>query len=151
MKTFSKVISTFFGIGYFPVASGTLASLITVIIYKYCLSGWAWPHLLFLFFFGYILGVAASSKYVSLKAVDDDPSEVVIDEVIGQAAALFMLKSSWFVFLSAFFLFRFFDILKPLGIKRAEKFSKGWGIMLDDIMAGIYTSILINVALLLIK
>ena len=51
--------------------------------------------------------------------------------------------------LSAFFLFRFFDIIKPLFIKKAENFSKGWGIMLDDIIAGVYTSIILNIIALL--
>lgn len=143
MKLASKVISTFFGIGFFPMAPGTLASLITVLIYKYILCDWSWPYLLLLFLLMYVLGVMASSYYVS-DSENDDPSEVVIDEVLGQLIALFMLKPSWIMVLSAFFLFRLFDIIKPFYIKKAENYSKGWGIMLDDIIAGIYTSILIN-------
>ncbi len=149
MKLFSKVISSFFGIGFFPVAPGTLASLITVLIYKYVLYQLEWPFLLVLFVFIYLLGVTASSKYVSLTG-KHDPGEVVIDEVLGQLIALFLLKPSWILVLSAFFLFRFFDIIKPLFIKKAEKFSKGWGIMLDDIIAGMYTSIILNIIILLI-
>jgi len=148
MKLSSKIIATFLGTGYFPVAPGTLASLITVIIYKYALHKLIWPYMLILFLLTYILGVITSSKYTSLTNIDD-PGEVVIDEVLGQLVALFMLKPSWFLILSAFLLFRFFDIIKPFYIKRAEKFSKGWGIMLDDIIAGIYTNILINVFIIL--
>ncbi len=148
MKFFSKMISSFFGIGFFPVAPGTLASLITVLIYKYVLYRLTWHFILPLFLVIYILGVAASSKYVALSG-KNDPGEVVIDEVLGQLVALFLLKPSWIIVLSAFFLFRFFDIIKPLFIKKAEKFSKGWGIMLDDILAGMYTSIILNIVILL--
>ncbi|HHF52638.1 MAG: phosphatidylglycerophosphatase A [Candidatus Aminicenantes bacterium] len=148
MKFFSKMISSFFGIGFFPVAPGTLASLITILIYKYVLYQLKWPFMLSLFLVIYLLGVAASSKYVSISG-KHDPGEVVIDEVLGQLVALFLLRPSWIMVLSAFFLFRFFDIIKPLFIKKAEKFSKGWGIMLDDIVAGIYTSIILNIVILL--
>jgi len=142
------MISSFFGIGFFPVAPGTLASLITILIYKYVLYQLKWPFMLSLFLVIYLLGVAASSKYVSISG-KHDPGEVVIDEVLGQLVALFLLRPSWIMVLSAFFLFRFFDIIKPLFIKKAEKFSKGWGIMLDDIVAGIYTSIILNIVILL--
>jgi phosphatidylglycerophosphatase A len=148
MKFFSKMISSFFWIGFFPVAPGTLASLITVLIYKFGLYLFTWPFMLSLFLVIYVLGLAASSKYVSLSG-KHDPGEVVIDEVLGQLVALFLLKPSWIMVLSAFFLFRFFDIIKPLFIKKAEKFSKGWGIMLDDIIAGMYTSIILNIIVLL--
>ena len=148
MKFFSKMISSFFGIGFFPVAPGTLASLITILIYKYVLYQLKWPFMLSLFLVIYLLGVVASSKYVSISG-KHDPGEVVIDEVLGQLVALFLLRPSWIMVLSAFFLFRFFDIIKPLFIKKAEKFSKGWGIMLDDIVAGIYTSIILNIVILL--
>jgi len=148
MKFFSKMISSFFGIGFFPVAPGTLASLITILIYKYVLYQLKWPFMLSLFLVIYLLGVAASSRYVSIFG-KHDPGEVVIDEVLGQLVALFLLRPSWIMVLSAFFLFRFFDIIKPLFIKKAEKFSKGWGIMLDDIVAGIYTSIILNIVILL--
>ncbi|MGM0464901.1 MAG: phosphatidylglycerophosphatase A family protein [Acidobacteriota bacterium] len=148
MKLVSKVISTFFGIGYFPLAPGTLASLATVLIYKYILYKWNWLYMLLLFLLLYILGVITSSIHVSGSGIDD-PSEVVLDEVLGQLVALFMLKPSWILILSAFFVFRFFDILKPFYIKKAEDFSKGWGIMLDDVIAGIYTSILLNIVIIL--
>lgn len=123
MKLASKVISTFFGIGFFPMAPGTLASLITVLIYKYILCDWSWPYLLLLFLLMYVLGVMASSYYVS-DSENDDPSEVVIDEVLGQLIALFMLKPSWIMVLSAFFLFRLFDIIKPFYIKKQKIIQK---------------------------
>jgi phosphatidylglycerophosphatase A len=148
MKLVSKGISTFFGIGYFPLAPGTLASLVTVLIYKYILYKWNWLYMLLLFLLLYVLGVITSSIYVSGSGIDD-PSEVVLDEVLGQLVALFMLEPSWILILPAFFVFRFFDILKPLYIKKAENFSKGWGIMLDDVIAGIYTSILLNSVIIL--
>jgi phosphatidylglycerophosphatase A len=148
MKFISKVISTFFGFGFFPIAPGTLASLITALLYKYFLHEWSWPCMLMLILLIYILGVITSSKYVSELGIND-PGEVVIDEVLGQLIALFMLRPSWLLVLSAFFLFRFFDIIKPFYIKKAEEFSKGWGVMLDDVIAGIYVSILLNSVIIL--
>ncbi|MBD3414418.1 MAG: hypothetical protein GF421_08315 [Candidatus Aminicenantes bacterium] len=148
MRWFSKAISTFFGLGFFPIAPGTAVSLITVLFYKFVLFRLSWPYFLGLLFFLFLLGVVTSSQYVS-SLQNKDPSEVVLDEVLGQLLALFMLEPSWTLVLSAFFLFRFFDIIKPFGIKRAERFSKGWGIMLDDITAGLYTSIIINTVVFL--
>jgi len=148
MKFISKLFSTFLGIGFFPIAPGTLTSLIAVLAYKFGLYKWTWPYMLALFVLMFVLGVLTSSRYISGKAVND-PSEVVVDEVLGQWVALFMLEPSWWLMGAAFFLFRFFDIIKPFYIKRAENYPKGWGIMLDDIMAGVYTSVILHIVILL--
>ena len=73
---------------------------------------------------------------------DHDPSEVVIDEVVGMGISLFMLPHSPGLYLLAFILFRVFDILKPSFIYRIQNLSGGWGIMLDDVFAGIFTWII---------
>lgn len=148
MKLLAKIIATFFGVGFTPLAPGTAASLITVILYKYLLYRMSWPFYLGLVFVIYIAGVWTSTQY-SLQLGQKDPGKVVIDEVAGQLLALFMLPPTWFLMIMSFFLFRFFDIFKPPIIKKAESFSRGWGIMLDDIVAGIYTSIIINLYLLI--
>ena len=70
---------------------------------------------------------------------DHDPSEVVIDEVVGMGISLFMLPHSPGLYLLAFILFRVFDILKPSFIYRIQNLSGGWGIMLDDVLAGLLT------------
>ena len=148
MKLLAKIIATFFAVGFTPLAPGTAASLITVFLYKYLLYRVSWPFYLGLVFVIYITGVWASTLY-SQQLGQEDPGKVVIDEVAGQLLALFMLTPTWFLMIMSFFLFRFFDIFKPPIIKKAESFSQGWGIMLDDIVAGIYTSIMINLYLII--
>jgi phosphatidylglycerophosphatase A len=56
---------------------------------------------------------------------------------------------SWFTIVAAFVLFRFFDIVKPLGIRQLEKISNGWGVMMDDILAGVYANIVLQVLIIL--
>ena len=75
---------------------------------------------------------------------DHDPSEVVIDEAVGMGISLFMLPHSLVLYLLAFFLFRFMDIFKPSFIYRIQNLPGGWGIMLDDVLAGIFTFALVT-------
>ena len=74
-----------------------------------------------------------------------DPSKVVVDEMVGVWIALLAVPADNYIgyMFAAFILFRFFDILKPLGIKQAEKLPSGYGIMADDILSGIYGGIVI--------
>jgi phosphatidylglycerophosphatase A len=148
MKQFAKVLATFFGVGYFPVAPGTLTSAIIVLLYKFFLHRLDWPIYLLLFFVFFALGVYVSDV-TSRMMKKEDPRTVVIDEAAGQYIALFLLNPSWTMCVASFFLFRFFDILKPFPIRRFETFPGGLGIMLDDIAAAIFTGILINSFLLL--
>lgn len=144
MKIAAKIIASFFGVGYFPVAPGTLTSFIVVLIYKLFLHKMDWPIHLLIFFFLFFIGTFTSSIFSSaLKS--KDPRKIVIDEAAGQYLALFQLSSSWFPLLLCFFLFRLFDIIKPFPIKKVETFPKGWGIMLDDLVAALYAGILIYV------
>ena len=82
---------------------------------------------------------------VSEKYWGKDPSRVVIDEMVGTWIALLAVPADYYIgyMFAAFILFRFFDILKPLGIKQAEKLPSGYGIMADDILSGIYGGIVI--------
>jgi phosphatidylglycerophosphatase A len=148
MKLFSKMLATFFGVGYFPVAPGTLTSAIVVLSYKFFLHKLSWPIYLSLFFVLFALGVYVSDV-TSRMMKKEDPRKVVIDEATGQFLALFLLSPKWTLCAASFFLFRFFDILKPYPIKRVETFPRGFGIMLDDIVAAIFAGILINLYLLL--
>lgn len=82
----------------------------------------------------------AWSATVAERYWGEDPSRVVIDEVVGQWIALLAVPAqwAWWHVLAAFVLFRFFDIVKPLGVRKMENFKGGWGIMADDILAGCY-------------
>ena len=68
-----------------------------------------------------------------------DPEEIVIDEVVGMSISLFMLPKSITIYVIAFLIFRILDIFKPSFIYRIQKLSNGWGIMLDDVFAGVFS------------
>jgi phosphatidylglycerophosphatase A len=148
MKLHSKILSTFFGIGYFPLAPGTITSAIIVLLYKFWLHRIIWPVYLLLVILLFIVGIFVSGVY-SRESKKRDPRPVVIDEAAGQFLALFLVSPHWFPLGLSFFFFRLFDITKPFFIKRVEDFPGGLGIMLDDILAAAYAGILTHLYLLL--
>jgi phosphatidylglycerophosphatase A len=99
--------------------------------------------LILLFF---LLGARAGT--IVERQMGTDPSLVVIDEMVGFWIALFALPKAWPLLVGGFFLFRIFDIWKPFPARRAEALPEGWGIMADDAIAGIYTNLLLHLALL---
>jgi len=79
---------------------------------------------------------------------EEDPSQIVIDEVAGLLLALFLVPPSGLHLLGGFFLFRLFDILKPFPITRFEKLPGGFGIVSDDLVAGLYATVCLRLILL---
>jgi phosphatidylglycerophosphatase A len=148
MKLLSKVISTFFGLGYFPVAPGTITSLVVILAYKFYLYQLSWPLYLLMLFLLFVAGVYTSTKF-SAESNKKDPRKIVIDEACGQLLVLFRMPEAWFPVLASFILFRIFDIVKPYPIKKVEALPAGWGIMMDDVVAAIYAGVIINLYLLL--
>jgi phosphatidylglycerophosphatase A len=149
VRRISRILATFFGVGFFPVAPGTLASAVTVIVYKLVLHELAWP-VYFLLLAGLCsAGIGAATVYAA-EVGRPDPGRIVIDEVCGQLLALALFPDGWVALAISFALFRFFDIIKPWPIRRLEKFPGGWGIMADDIGAGLAAAGLGHVILLLI-
>ena len=139
MKNIWIAMATFFNVGRIPIAPGTWASMITAGIFYLLVPYIQNPitgilSLILITILG-IPAATASEVYFKRK----DPGECVIDEVAGQLLCLIFIPHSWPYYLAAFFIFRFFDILKPFPIRRAEKIGRGLGIMLDDLIAGIYT------------
>jgi phosphatidylglycerophosphatase A len=142
------MFATFFMVGYVPLAPGTVASFLMILFYRYYLYTWNWPVYLGLLVLIFIFGALSSSAYAeTLKK--EDPRSVVIDEVLGQLIVLFRMPPSWPLLIIAFLLFRVLDILKPYLIKKSENFPRGWGIMMDDVVSGVCTGIIINLYLLL--
>ena len=94
-----------------------------------------------------IAGIYCSGK--TLPEKDKDPDFIVIDEVAGMLVTVIFIPPTFMNFTLGIILFRFFDILKPLGIKKMEQMHKGWGIMLDDILAGIYSTIVLRLLITL--
>ena len=143
----AKLFSTFFYVGYFPLAPGSAASLVGVAI-CYGLKGqmalyigvWAVVT---------ILGFIYAGKMESI-AGKKDPSCVVIDEVSGMMISLFLLPFQWPVVISAFFLFRAFDMFKIYPANKLESLPGASGIMMDDIAAGIYTNVIMQIVVRLV-
>jgi phosphatidylglycerophosphatase A len=147
MKFLSRIFATFFGIGYLPIAPGTIASFLMILLYKYYLYTWNWPVYLGILVFVFISGALASSMYAETTK-KEDPRSVVIDEVLGQLIVLFRMPPTWPLLVASFVLFRILDILKPFLIKESENFPRGWGIMMDDVVSGVCAGIFINLYLL---
>lgn len=142
------LIATGFGTGFSPFAPGTAGALLAVLIWfgLYCLIPfnllWILTALLIVVFT--IAGIWSANAIE--KVWGKDPSRVVVDEMVGVWIALLAVpEGSYFVpfVWAAFVLFRLFDIFKPLGIRKMESFKGGVGIMMDDILAGIYAFILL--------
>ena len=131
-----RIVATFFYLGKLPIAPGTWGSLGALFLWLF-LPITTSVHLSVILTL-FVLGVYSSHKVAKYLKVHD-PSEVVIDEAVGMGISLFMLPHNWVLYLIAFLLFRFFDILKPSFIYQIQNFPGGWGIMLDDVLAGLFT------------
>jgi len=144
---YHEMIATGLGVGHFPYGPGTMGALLAILIW-YPITTMANHTTWFLITLALILAftlLGAWSSTVAERYWGEDPSRVVIDEVVGQWITLLAVPAvfSWWHVLAAFVLFRFFDIVKPLGVRKMENFKSGWGIMADDILAGCYGAILI--------
>ena len=136
-----RFVATFFYLGKLPFAPGSWGSLGALLLWL--LLPVIFSVQLSVIIILFVLGVYSSSRMA--KYLDDhDPSEVVIDEVVGMGISLFMLPHDFLLYLLSFILFRVFDILKPSFIYRIQNLSGGWGIMLDDVLAGLITFVLVN-------
>ncbi|PBQ32814.1 phosphatidylglycerophosphatase A [Sphingobacteriaceae bacterium] len=142
---FYKFIATFFGVGYIGKGAGTVAALFLCVLLHLVVKFNFYSHSLLLFFIAvvFITGVFVSGKVE--KSWGKDNKRVVIDEVLGMAVTVLLLPINFFTLITGFILFRFFDIAKPLYIRRLENFKGGWGVMLDDLGAGIYSNLVLQV------
>ena len=159
-NTLSYVIGTFFGIGLIKKMSGTIASITIATIWYFSFDEYFYNSLdniihydRFFFFFLVMIAITYLSVYVSKICENEfgkDASEIVIDEVVGYLFAIMFLPKTLMVALYALILFRIFDILKPLYIGKLQNLPHGWGVMMDDVAAGITTNIIL-LALYMIK
>lgn len=142
--TAHKVIATVLGIGYIRKGSGTVAAAVCAVAW-YAFAPGINPVAVLVI----TLGITAIGVW-SATAVEQywgiDSHYVVIDEVAGMCISVLFLPVSFGIGLTAFVLFRFFDIAKPAYIRTMEKLPQGWGVMADDVLAGIYTNVLLQVA-----
>jgi phosphatidylglycerophosphatase A len=141
----STALATGFGAGYSPVAPGTAGTLVGLILF-WPLIGVSLPYQIGATVLVFALAVASShelSRRIGIK----DPGLVVVDEVIGMWISLLFLPLSPTVIVAAFLLFRLFDVVKPPPARGFESLPGGWGIVMDDVMAGIYTNLVLQVVL----
>ena len=144
-----KMLATCFGLGYIPWAPGTFGTLggLAVTLILLLLRFDPLDHhliLLFLILSSYIIGV-----YVSERLKEEwghDSSRIVIDEAMGfWVSIVFLPIGNIYYMVGAFILFRFFDIAKPLGIRRLDRMTSSHGVMLDDLLAGIYANVVLQI------
>ncbi len=151
-------VATWFGAGFLPFAPGTWGSLAAIPV-VHLLGVWQGPGAVLGFAIAIsLIGVHASGVTARLRGVED-PSEVVVDEVAGQAIALLPVYSllapdaPWRVrgpaILAAFLLFRILDVVKPGPVRRLERLPGGYGIMADDILGGGIAGVLVALGLLI--
>jgi phosphatidylglycerophosphatase A len=133
-------LATGFGSGYAPAIPGTAGSLIAWLLFVLIpLPDWLWLVIAILFVFA---GLWATSAIEA--AAGKDPGIVVIDEIAGQWLTLLFLPRFFWLMLAGFFLFRMLDILKPFPANKIEKLSGAPGIMLDDLVAAVYSNFLLQ-------
>ena len=154
-----KYFVTIFGIGFSKFAPGTLGSFFGVLFFYFFYNFFSKNYIIFFLFIFFMIIISWYLTYVYvLKNKIHDPSEIIIDEFIGQLISLtpilflnsFKLERIYFfeLMLSSFLLFRFFDILKPWPIFIIDKSKSSLSILLDDIIAGLFSSTIIIIYLL---
>ena len=129
-------IGTVFYIGKLPLAPGTWASIFAVLCWYYLFQSVNHFVLPAISIFLFLIGGIASDTIVK-HSKEHDPSRIVIDEWVGQWVALSMMPINIRTGVVAFVAFRIFDIITPGPVRKMEKIPGGWGIMADDVMAGI--------------
>ena len=138
-------IASGFGSGFSPRAPGTVGTIAALL-------PWGWlralplPCYVAIILIAFAIGVWASAWVVRRSGVQD-PQVVVWDEFVGVWIALIAAPAGWIWMLAGFALFRLFDIWKPLGAREAQNLPGGWGIVADDVMAGIFGAVILQAAL----
>ena len=145
----ANLLSTCFGIGYFPVAPGTVTSMVAVLCYFFIPV--LHNPLLLLFLVLLCSGAGIWAGGVMEDYYGEDPSVVTIDELAGQWLALVFLPEGIVPMALSLLFFRFFDIAKPGPVDALQRLPGGWGIMLDDLLAGFFANISVWVLLLLLS
>ncbi len=151
-----KAIAAGLGSGYAPFAPGTAGSILGIILFylfNYLLNSlnidtWSILSLnLAAIIVVLFLGVYSINKVHTIW--EHDAPKIVIDEIVGVWIAVFAMPFHWQYYLYALIIFRFFDIVKPLYIRRLDNMKGDWSVMLDDVLAGIYSLIVLQTLYLL--
>jgi phosphatidylglycerophosphatase A len=146
----AKLVATFFGAGLLHPGPGSWGSAATVLVWR-LLSSWINSHwqpaaTILLAAAAILIGIPAATLMARATGLKD-PQFVVIDEVAGQLITLIAVPLSWKSMVLSFILFRGFDIVKPPPVRQLEKLPEGTGIVLDDVGAGLYALIMMQLTL----
>ncbi|MDP8229989.1 MAG: phosphatidylglycerophosphatase A [Candidatus Gorgyraea atricola] len=142
MNRLCKLIATVFYLGYLPVAPGSIGSFAALFLYGALKNS---PQMMGAsIVLCIILGLLTAGKTEKLLG-GKDASEIIIDEFAGMLVALYLLPPTMGYIVAAFILFRFFDIIKPRPIRNLEKLNGSLGIMLDDLLAGVYANLILQI------
>jgi phosphatidylglycerophosphatase A len=146
----ATLVATFFGAGGLRPGPGTWGSLAAGLLWWALAANlptpWQVPTILALIVGATVIGIPAATLEAR-GCGKKDPPHIVIDEVAGQLVTLIACPILWKPLLAGFILFRAFDIVKPFPIRRLENLPEGTGIMLDDLGAGIYGLIVLQLLL----
>jgi phosphatidylglycerophosphatase A len=150
MQFLARFLATGCFTGYFPIAPGTVGSVVAFFPYL-LFPDFRGPILLAASILVFLIGVWAATQTEKITNLHD-PSIVNLDEVVGQWIALLFLPDPvrWPVWIGAFLLFRLLDIVKPFPANQSQNLPGGWGVMIDDVIAGIYANIVLQLVLRII-
>lgn len=151
---FHTIVTTGCFSGYSPFASGTAGTVIAIPLYLALLAiirlsdapwiGWGLYTVVTILLFA--VGTRGANK-IEAATQQKDNGIIVIDEIVGYLVTMFLLPQGWLFVVLGFFVFRFFDILKPYPIRKLDKNPnlKGFGVMIDDVLAGVYGNIVLQI------
>ncbi len=144
------LIATFFGVGTLRPGPGTWGSVAAVLLWagvaQYFPASLRLPLITLLIILAVAIGIPAATR-VARALGKKDPQHVVIDEVAGQLITLVAVPLHWKAMLTGLILFRVFDMWKPFPVRNLEKLPEGTGIVADDVAAGVYGLIVMQLLL----
>jgi phosphatidylglycerophosphatase A len=147
MNLLARISATGFFVGLFPIAPGTFGSLLAVVLY-WLIPGSETIHLVWFLMMLFFLGVWSSGR-MEIVTGKKDNSIIVIDEIVGQLITLVLVAKSLKWLAIGLFLFRLFDIVKPFPVRSCERLKSGWGVMMDDVVAGVYAALCLQIVIYL--
>ena len=145
-ERFVVLLATGFYAGYIPVASGTFGTVVAIpLCYLLSVLG----PVKGILFIGLFAGVAVWISGKAEKIFEEkDSGLIVIDEIVGFLVVMSLVPKSILTLFAGFILFRLFDILKPPPIRQAQRLPGGWGVMVDDLIAGVCANLCLRLLLL---
>jgi phosphatidylglycerophosphatase A len=152
-----RIIATGLGTGFLPIAPGTWGSILAVVIYA-AVPGFApavdeagIPNTATILAILLAAAIAVPAATATERELGHDAGPIVIDEVVGQWITLAGLAATPMVLIAGLFLFRVFDVFKPFPAGRSQRLPGGWGVLADDVIAGIYAAIALRLLLAILS